>query len=252
VYAQADDRQPIPIYFNAGYRHLMGAGQGGCMTSPDTFQLDGIPALGWLTEPARDEPARDAPALDAPARDEPARAEVADGIISFSAGPGTDWVADPMTGGRTMTAPALVFPAADSYVLSARVEVPFAGTFDAGVLIAYQDAQTWAKLCFEYSPQGRPMIVSVITRGLSDDCNSAELDRNWVYLRISRVGAAFVLHYSLDRQYWIFVRVFALGPPGAATWAGFLVQSPFGAGVTARFSEISYERRVLTDIRSGG
>jgi uncharacterized protein len=168
-----------------------------------------------------------------------------------SAGPSTDWVADAMTGTRTMTAPALVFPAADQYVLSARVEVPFASTFDAGVLIAYQDAQTWAKLCFEYSPQGRPMIVSVITRGLSDDCNSVEVDRNWVYLRISRVGPAFVLHYSLDRRYWVFVRVFALGPPGAATSAGFLAQSPFGAGVTARFSEISYEQRMLTDIRSG-
>jgi regulation of enolase protein 1 (concanavalin A-like superfamily) len=201
------------------------------MTGQDAFHLTGLPALGWLHEPAA--------------------AAVTDGQLSLTAGARTDWVTSPLTADRSLNAPALVFPAADPYVLSARVAVSFAGTFDAGVLVAYQDEQTWAKLCFEYSPQGRPMVVSVVTRGQSDDCNSVELDRDWVYLRLARTGAAFVLHYSLDGTYWHFVRLFALGRPGAPVKTGFLAQSPFGEGVTVRFSEASYAERLIGDIRSG-
>jgi regulation of enolase protein 1 (concanavalin A-like superfamily) len=204
---------------------------GGSVTDQGQLQLAGLPALGWLHQPAA--------------------ATVADGQLSLTAGARTDWVTSPLTGDRSLNAPALVFPAAGQYVLSARVAVSFAGTFDAGVLVAHQDDQTWAKLCFEYSPQGRPMVVSVVTRGESDDCNSVEVDRDWVYLRLARTGDAFILHYSLDGTYWHFVRLFALGPAGTPTKTGFLAQSPMGEGVSVRFSEVSYEQRVIADIRSG-
>ncbi len=201
------------------------------MTDKRQFRLSGLPALGWLHEPSA--------------------AAVADGQLSLGAGARTDWVTSPLTGDRSLNASALVFPAADEYVLSARVAVSFADTFDAGVLVAYQDERTWAKLCFEYSPQGRPMVVSVVTRGQSDDCNSVEIDRDWVYLRLARTGPAFVLHYSLDGTYWHFVRLFALGPAGTATSTGFLAQSPCGEGVTATFSELRYEQWAIKDLRSG-
>ena len=201
------------------------------MTGQDVYELTGLPALRWLHEPAT--------------------AAVTGGQLSLRAGASTDWVTSPLTGDRSLNAPALVFPAADDYILSARVAVSFAATFDAGVLVAYQDEQTWAKLCFEYSPQRRPMVVSVVTRGESDDCNSVELDRDWVYLRLARNGPAFILHYSMDGHYWHFVRLFALGLAGTPTKTGFLAQSPFGEGVTVRFSEFGYEQRVIADIRSG-
>jgi len=201
------------------------------MTGRDIFQLTGLPTLRWLHQPAT--------------------AARAGEQLSLSAGARTDWVTSPLTGEGSLNAPALVFPAAGDYLLSARVAVSFTDTFDAGVLVAYQDEQIWAKLCFEYSPQGRPMVVSVVTRGESDDCNSVELDQDWVYLRMARNGHAFVLHYSLDGHYWHFVRLFALGVAGTPTKTGFLAQSPFGDGVTVQFSEFRYEQRVITDIRSG-
>lgn len=201
------------------------------MTGRDVYELSGLPTLRWLHEPAT--------------------AAVTGGQLSLSAGASTDWVTSPLTGDHSLNAPALVFPAADDYILSARVAVSFAATFDAGVLVAYQDEQNWAKLCFEYSPQRRPMVVSVVTRGESDDCNSVELDRDWVYLRLARNGPAFILHYSMDGHYWHFVRLFALGPTGTPTKTGFLAQSPFGEGVTVQFSEFGYEQRVIADIRSG-
>lgn len=69
-------------------------------------------------------------------------AGVEDGILSISAGPGTDWVADPITGELLCSAPAAGFMAPDVYTLSARVQSAFAGTFDAGVLMVHQDDST--------------------------------------------------------------------------------------------------------------
>jgi regulation of enolase protein 1 (concanavalin A-like superfamily) len=202
------------------------------VTDANILEIPGLPALSWLTEPGP--------------------AEVTAGpSLSITAGPRTDWVADPVTRTRIRSAPAIAFPAPDACILSARVTASFAGTFDAGVLVAYQDEDTWAKLCFEFSPQRQPMVVSVVTRGLSDDCNSVTVDRDWVYLRIARTPAALAFHYSLDGGYWHFVRLFALGEPGAPTSLGFLAQSPFGESATARFSDIRCETGTLADYRSG-
>jgi uncharacterized protein len=176
---------------------------------------------------------------------------VNDGELRLAAAPRTDWVADAATGALILSASAIGFTAPKMYVLSARVRPAFAGTFDAGVLMIYQDDRTWAKLCFEFSPQRQPMVVSVVTRGLSDDCNSVPVDQGWVDLRIARTGPTFAFHYSLDGQYWHFVRLFALGEPDAVLQTGFLAQSPMGEGSRAVFSHVRYEERALADYRDG-
>jgi uncharacterized protein len=173
------------------------------------------------------------------------------GELLLAAEPRTDWVADATTGELVLSAPAVGFTAPDVYTLSARVYPAFAGTFDAGVLMVYQDERTWAKLCFEFSPQREPMVVSVVTRGVSDDCNSVSTDREWVELRIARAGRTFAFHYSLDGSYWNFVRLFALGEADAVLRTGFLAQSPMGDGSRAVFSGVHYEQRALADYRDG-
>jgi hypothetical protein len=135
-------------------------------------------------------------------------------------------------------------------VFGARVEVDFAATFDAGVLVVRAGELTWAKLCFELSPEAEPTIVSVVTRGVSDDCNSVVVDGNAVWLRISRLGAAFAFHASTDGAHWRLVRHFALAA-GETPAVGFLSQSPLGDGCSTRFDEISFESRRLDDMRSG-
>jgi uncharacterized protein len=195
------------------------------------MEVAGLPSLDWVNDPGE--------------------AEVHDGVLRITAGARTDWVADPTSGDRFMSAPALAFPAPEICTLSARVQPTFSGTFDAGVLMIYQDERTWGKLCFEFSPQREPMVVSVITRDLSDDCNSVVVQQNWVYVRIARLGGAFAYHYSLDGAYWHFVRLFALGDPGAHIRIGFLAQSPMGSGASASFSEIQYGLTPLKELRDG-
>ncbi len=178
-------------------------------------------------------------------------ATVSDSVLRLAAPARTDWVCDAATGDRFLSAPAIGFTAPEVYTLSARVRPEFAGTFDAGVLMVYQDESTWAKLCFEFSPQRQPMVVSVVTREVSDDCNSVPVSQDWVELRIARNGRTFAFHYSVDGHYWHFVRLFALGQAGATLHTGFLAQSPMGEGSHSLFSHVRYGERPLTEYRDG-
>lgn len=175
----------------------------------------------------------------------------AGGSLSIIAGEGTDWFVDPAGSVDKGTAPIALFaPAHDSFLLSAKVRVEFASMFDAGVLHIRAADDRWAKLCFEYSPQRQPMIVSVVTRGVSDDCNSVVIDGQEVYLRIAQTPQTTAFHYSRDGKYWHFVRYFTLGKVDGLQ-VGLSSQSPMGTTCLVTFSEIAYRPGVLADSRSG-
>jgi regulation of enolase protein 1 (concanavalin A-like superfamily) len=172
-------------------------------------------------------------------------------VLTITAGPDTDRFIDPAGRSAKDNSPGLLFTSPDdSFLQSARVSVDFASTFDAGVLLVYGDAAHWAKLCFEQSPQGQPLVVSVVTRDTSDDCNSAAISDAALYLRVYRHGQTLAFHYALDGRYWQLVRYFRLGGP-TPLQVGFSSQSPTGQGCTAVFSEIRYTAGVLADLRSG-
>ncbi len=173
-----------------------------------------------------------------------------EGVLQGQAQPGTDLFLDPIGDARKLDAAMLLFQPDADFMLSASVEVQFEGTFDAGVLLLHQDESNWAKLCFEYSPQRQPMVVSVVTCGASDDCNSVVIDGNRVFLRVARIGRGFAFHYATSAAGpWHFVRAFGLAP--LPLQAGFLVQSPMGQGCEVRFSSISYTPEPLKDLRNG-
>ena len=135
--------------------------------------------------------------------------------------------------------------------LSAKVRVEFAETFDAGVLVVWIGERTWAKLCLEYSPEHEPMVVSVVTRGVSDDCNSFVVSGGEAWLRVCRVApSTFAFHASTDGRRWDLIRHFSLGD-GSDPEIGFLAQSPLGRGCAATFAELQYVPERLDDLRSG-
>lgn len=172
-------------------------------------------------------------------------------LLRITAGPATDWFIDPAGGAATGSAPVALFaPPDETFQLSARVSAGFAATYDAGVLFLYGGPDRWAKLCFEYSPQGRPGVVSVVTRGVSDDCNSVLIDDHTVHLRLYRQGDVFAFHYSTDGRWWNLVRYFSLGAVDGLR-VGFSAQSPTGAGCTATFADIRYQAAALADLRNG-
>ena len=162
----------------------------------------------------------------------------------------TDLFVDPAGGMVKDDSPRAVFVPDPQFTLSAHVTVDFAATYDAGVLVLCADGLHWAKLCFEYSPQGEPTIVSVVTNGVSDDCNSVPLTRTDIYLRVTRLGDAFAFHYSEDGSYWRMVRYFALHQ-ATNLRVGFSSQSPTGDGCLSSFAEIQYRPEPVKNVRSG-
>jgi regulation of enolase protein 1 (concanavalin A-like superfamily) len=173
-----------------------------------------------------------------------------DNALSVEAGSKSDVFIDPGGGTEVLNAPRLLGDVEGDYSLSARVSVGFGSDYDAGVLLLWVNERSWAKLCFELSPQREPMVVSVVTRGVSDDCNSFIVEGNTVGLRVARLGQAFAFHASTDDRTWRLVRYFAL-EPAAEPRVGFLAQSPRGEGCSVRFEEISFTPGRLGDIRSG-
>lgn len=174
-----------------------------------------------------------------------------DHSLIIVAGEKTDWFIDPAGLYTSDNAPGALFTPPDThFLLSARVRVDFASAFDAGAIQILANEALWAKLCFEYSPQQQPMIVSVVTRGISDDCNSAVIQGQEVYLRIAVTLQTIAFHYSLDGHYWNFVRYFSLGNPHTLA-VGFSAQSPTGKQCQAVFSEISYQAGTLQENRNG-
>jgi regulation of enolase protein 1 (concanavalin A-like superfamily) len=94
------------------------------------------------------------------------------------------------------------------------------------------------------------MVVSVVTRHVSDDCNSFAVDATHVWLRVSRIGSAFAFHASADGVTWKLIRHFSL-PVTDLLRIGFGAQSPLGAGCTATFTALTYDAQTLSDLRSG-
>jgi regulation of enolase protein 1 (concanavalin A-like superfamily) len=174
-----------------------------------------------------------------------------DASLVVTAGPRTDWFVDPQGSAEpTLNAPALLGRVGGDFLLGARVTVDLAATYDAGALVVHVSDRIWAKLCFEYSPDGEAMVVSVVTRELSDDCNSFVVDSSTVWLRVARLGPALAFHASTDGSRWSLVRHFALDL-GDEPSLGFLAQSPTGEGCTVTFERIAFAAARLADLRSG-
>jgi uncharacterized protein len=142
-------------------------------------------------------------------------------------------------------------PPESDFQLSARVTVGFQAQYDAGVLLLWADDENWAKLCFELSPAAEPMVVSVVTRGVSDDANAFVVPDRSVWLRVSRVDRVYAFHASTDATTWQLVRVFSLGDAPGAHQVGLEVQSPTGDGCTVTFDQVRFVARRLTDLRDG-
>ncbi len=161
-----------------------------------------------------------------------------------------DWSNDSSGGVGQWGATGLTFEAPSEFALSARVSVKHPRTtFDAGALCLWADQNHWAKLCFEYSPQGDSMVVSVVTNTFSDDCNSSLVEGS-VYLRVSRIGPAWVFHASTNGVDWNFVRLFRLDTD-APVRVGFLSQAPMGEYCEAHFDEILLASNAPANLRDG-
>jgi regulation of enolase protein 1 (concanavalin A-like superfamily) len=180
----------------------------------------------------------------------PGGSEIGGSSIAFAAGPQTDLFVDPGGSAPRAEAPLLLGRPAGDFQLRARVSAPLASTFDAAALVVWGSPAAWGKLALEFSPHREATIVSVVTRGVSDDANSFAVSEGHAWLRIARSGETVAFHASVDGLWWSLIRYFTFDGAGGAA-AGFLVQSPTGAGLQARFDEIEWSAEPLAELRDG-
>lgn len=142
-------------------------------------------------------------------------------------------------------------PPSGDFQFISRINVGFKSLFDAGVLMIWIDETHWVKFCFEFSPAKKPMVVSVLTSGLSDDSNAFTVDGEEIWYRIARQGHVYALHSSFDGIAWELIRVFSLGLDTSHHLLGFEAQSPTGDGCAISFDQIQFKSERLIDFRDG-
>ena len=153
---------------------------------------------------------------------------------------------DPNVTYNTDNAPKLFFEADENFVLTASIEHAFASKWDGGAIVIKQDSLNWIKFCFEKDYTGAQRVVSVVTKGISDDCNSVEVDAKKVFYKLAKADSVITLYYSKDGAKWFLIRHLQFDVHGSLH-VGFLAQSPTGGRCEVKFSNITYQIKKIKD-----
>jgi uncharacterized protein len=180
----------------------------------------------------------------------PEKSMVKGNSIIIVAGEKTDMFRDPNVTYNTDNAPKLMFRPGENFVLTASIEHDFSSKWDGGAIVIKSDSLNWIKFCFEKDYTGARRVVSVVTKNISDDCNSVSINTNKVYYKVAKADNVITLYYGTDGKNWFLVRHLQFDlKPGFEV--GFLSQSPTGKTCSAKFSNISYSTRKIKDPYTG-
>jgi len=170
--------------------------------------------------------------------------------ITITAPGKTDKYAAPDGGDPTDKATRVVFDSAGDFTFSAAVSHKFASVWDSGGVIVEADLTHWFKFEFERDYTGAHRVVSVVTKELSDDVNSIEINSDTAFLEVAKAGDAFYLYSSNDGKSWYLVRAFNFKSEHPLK-VGLIAQCPVGNGATITFSDVKFSPTRIKDIWKG-
>lgn len=174
--------------------------------------------------------------------------------LRFNAGGPADFFCDPSGKSPVRTAPLLLTPVDNTkpFTLTAKVKPHFTrdGLYNAAALYIYANPHLWQKLAYEQDEQRQHRIVSVRTRGRSDDCNHDVVRQQYVYLRIHSDTKSVALYYSLDKREWDLVRLHQNEYP-AKVYVGISNQCPADTASYSHFEELALGAEPIADLRLG-
>jgi len=170
--------------------------------------------------------------------------------FTITAGRKTDMFQDPNMTYHTDNAPQLLFQADSNFVLSLSITHAFANKWDGGAIVLKSDSLNWIKFCYEKDYRGAKRVVSVVTKGISDDCNSMAMQADIIYYKVAKAGKVITLYCSEDGITWMLVRhLYFDFKPGFKV--GFLAQSPEGEKCEVKFDNIKYIAKKIVDPYAG-
>lgn len=170
--------------------------------------------------------------------------------IVIESGEKTDMFRDPNVTYNTDNAPRLSFTADPNFVLIAEIHHDFISKWDGGAIVLEADRKNWIKFCFEKDYTGMHRVVSVVTKDISDDCNSAAINGNQVFYKIAKAGNVITLYYSADGKKWFLIRHLQFNTTKPMQ-LGFMAQSPTGKNCKVTFFNITYSVKKIKDPYTG-
>ena len=169
---------------------------------------------------------------------------ISDSILSVSVVKETDYFNNPEDSTIVATAPLLYKDVSGDFMAKALVQPDFSSQWNAVSLMVHIDDENWIKFAFENSDATGPSVVTVVTKGRSDDANGAVLnDQDQLWLAIARKGNNYAMHWSTDNEKYNMARLTSL-PPRDEVKIGIEMQSPVGDNATHRI--LSFEILPMT------
>lgn len=182
---------------------------------------------------------------------EDSRTDGSDHIELLSAGK-TDFFLAPDGSSCKTNAPLLLAETDNTrpFTFIAKVIPEFKNIYDAGAVFVYVDNEFWQKFAFEMDEEKNTRIVTVRTKGSSDDNNHSIIIQESVYLKISSDTRQIGFYYSRDKEIWNMARLYRNDFPDRI-YLGISSQSPTGDGNQTLFENISLTDTPVNDFRMG-
>ena len=163
---------------------------------------------------------------------------------------GTDFFNSPEDSTVVGSAPFLYKEVEGDFVAKALVEPDFSAQWNAVAVMLHLDSLNWIKLAFENSDATGPGIVSVVTKGNSDDANGAILNgEKRVWLALVRKGNIYSMHWSVDGENFRMARLTSM-PHQNAVKIGIEAQSPVGDSAMHQVHHFEIQERTVNDLRN--
>ena len=182
---------------------------------------------------------------------EPSDYKLANGELIITAKKGSDYFINPEDMVVSSSAPFLYKELADDFVATVSVSPDLSSMWNAAGLFLMIDENHWIKFVFENSDATGPSIVSVTTRGISDDANGVRLgEKSTIWLKIIRKENNYTMHWSADGKNYKMARLSAMPTTGKVK-IGMEAQSPVGEQAIHKFHHFSIEPKTVKDLRKG-
>jgi len=178
----------------------------------------------------------------------------ADGVITFSAEPKTDYFRAP--NGRVLDNAPILLTEIDNtrpFTFLGHLTPGFTekGRFNAAALYVFSSPVLWQKFAFEQDMRGLHKVVSVRTMDTSDDNNHDTIrDSASVWYKISSDATTIAFYFSLDGETWNLIRTYRNNYPEKA-YLGISSQAPSDDPCVSTFDSLSLTFGTVGNFRLG-
>jgi regulation of enolase protein 1 (concanavalin A-like superfamily) len=179
----------------------------------------------------------------------PSKQQVIDDTLSVTTGQETDFWRETFYGFIRDSGHFGFVEAAGDFSAEVSFRGDYQALYDQAGMMLRLDETTWLKAGIEYT-DGQQHLSVVVTRGVSDwSVLPLATAPDEVRLRLTRLGSAVLVQYSLDEQPWAMLRLAAL-TDAETLQVGVMCCSPQRAGFEVTFRDFWLGEPVTKDLHA--